>query len=206
MSEHHPTDAEEVERPVSDELMPVMAAVGVTLATAQVLEMTLVGLILILDQRVDIGVPVDAVEAQADTLRGDPLGTLITKLGQVSGATADELRDFRELKRRRDEFVHNFCIRPGFMTRAQSEQGRRQLLDELRDLGTALDSARRSLARLSLGVGEERFGVTAASVLAGLRQVAETGHEPSRLLPDGFAELFQQPGMLELAERMLAEL
>lgn len=191
--------------PSSSEYSEVLAAVGAALVTAQALELSLVALILILDQRHDVGAPLEDMAERYQTLRDDPLGNLITKLGQVGGATAEDLRALRNLKAARDEFVHNYCVRPSFLSRVTTEQGRQELLGELRRLDAQFDAARREASRLAIRVAERRFDLKPAELLEHLRELVAGEHD-SRVLEEDVVDYLRRPQTLKAAEAILQEL
>ena len=188
--------------PIPSEYSEVLAATGAALVTAQALELSLVALILILDKRHDVEAPLPDMAERYQTLRDDPLGNLITKLGQVGGATAEDLTALRNLKAERDEFVHNYCVRPSFLSRVTTEEGRREILDELRRLDAKFDAARREASRLAITAAERRFDLKPQELLEHLRELVARERE-SRVLEDDVVDYLRRPETLSAADEII---
>jgi hypothetical protein len=142
-----PSDiAQEIALPDQDELVPIYAEFGAAVHDTQVLEFGLVLLMALATRYDDAHFTPEAVKALSSSQAGQTLGELFRAVRKKEYFTSPERKSIHKAIRLRNDLVHRFMVHK--VEQFLSPEGRAALLDEIRGIRGAVQSADRIIASL----------------------------------------------------------
>jgi hypothetical protein len=142
-----PSDiAQEIALPDQDELVPIYAEFGAAVHDTQVLEFGLVLLMALATRYDDAHFTPEAVMALSSSQAGQTLGELFRAVRKKEYFTSPERKSIHKAIRLRNDLVHRFMVHK--VEQFLSPEGRAALLDEIRGIRGAVQSADRIIASL----------------------------------------------------------
>jgi hypothetical protein len=142
-----PSDiAQEIALPDQDELVPIYAEFGAAVHDTQVLEFGLVLLMALATRYDDAHFTPEAVKALSSSQAGQTLGELFRAVRKKEYFTSPERKSIHKAIRLRNDLVHRFMVHK--VEQFLSPEGRATLLDEIRGIRGAVQSADRIIASL----------------------------------------------------------
>jgi hypothetical protein len=138
--------APDIALPEQDDLVPIYAEFGAAVHDTQVLEFGLVLLMALATRYDDAHFTPEAVKALSSSQAGQTLGELFRAVRKKEYFTSPERKSIHKAIRLRNDLVHRFMVDK--VEQFLSPEGRATLLDEIRGIRGAVQSADRIIASL----------------------------------------------------------
>ena len=137
---------QDIALPDQDDLVPIYAEFGAAVHDTQVLEFGLVLLMALATRYDDANFTPEAVKALSSSQAGQTLGELFKAVRKKEYFTSPERKSIHKAIRLRNDLVHRFMVDK--VEQFLSPEGRATLLDEVRGIREAVQSADRIIASL----------------------------------------------------------